>query len=372
MRFRGTESLGTALVRLRLFDDKPSPLQKRAGAGPEKSFGEAVHLSAAPPLYRQKHREASDAMQLRKIARHTTMILTSLVLALSLRPAAAQLMSVSSSTTYGDTRIDENAQKVLLDLLRRAPVLASAVAHDPSLLNEPSYVQRNSPALAAFLVAHPEVTRAPDDYLFINLPIYNGDRAGSLEKALCPQMMGKIDTDSAEKVAGTIMGGMVGICFFGAIAWIIRLFVEGRRQSKLLKAQSELQNRLIDKFGSSQELAAYLTTDAAQKLLGSPLDALAVKQPATMRAAFATARILWPLQIGAMLLVLAVGVYGIRNCGNAAAMITTDAATALSAMMTAAGIGFILCAGIAWAAAKRLGMLPAKPKNPEDETLDRP
>lgn len=311
-------------------------------------------------------------MQLRKTARHTTMILASFVLVLSLRPAAAQMLSVSSSTTYGNTQIDENTQKTLLDLLRRAPVLASAVAHDPSLLNEPSYVQRNSPALAAFLAAHPEVTRAPDDYLFINLPIYNGDRAGSLEKEICPQMMGKIDTNSAEKVAGAIMGGIVGICFFGAIAWIIRLFVEGRRQSKLLKAQSELQNRLIDKFGSSQELATYLTTDAAQKLLGSPLDALAVRQPTTTRADFATARILWPLQIGVMLLVLAIGVYGIRNYGNTAEIIKTDAATALSAMMTAAGIGFILCAGIAWAAAKKTGLLPAKTKSGEQKILDRP
>jgi hypothetical protein len=297
------------------------------------------------------------------------MILASFVLALSLTPAAAQANAgTKTATAPSNSEPFDAVQSHLYELLGHAPTMATAIAHDPSLLGESGYIAHNNPPLAAFLTAHPDIARTPEYYLFANLSVDHGDRARSLEERICPQMLppnfsGNIRSEN-------LVPMIVLPALFGAIVWIIYLFVTGLRQSKLLKAQSALQGRLIDKISSSQDMATYLSTNTAQKLFGGT--SLTDAQPADAKAVFTSARILWPLQIGVMLIVLAIGVYGIRNCGNAADMVTTSAATALSAMMVAAGIGFILCAGIAWATAKRLGVLPAKPKKSEDETLDRP
>ena len=60
-------------------------------------------------------------------------------------------------------------QDQLLQLLRVSPTLAEVVAHDPSLLSNAEYVNRNNPELGRFLQAHPEIAQNPDFYLFNNL-----------------------------------------------------------------------------------------------------------------------------------------------------------------------------------------------------------
>jgi hypothetical protein len=77
----------------------------------------------------------------------------------------------------------ETTQKELIRLLKLSPTLTTVVAHDPTLLSNQDYVARNNPQLAAFLVAHPEVARNPEFYLFTHV---HGDD-GSPDEALEPR-----------------------------------------------------------------------------------------------------------------------------------------------------------------------------------------
>ena len=61
-------------------------------------------------------------------------------------PNAAQQMSEKDVAAMQDQ---------LLQLLRVSPTLAEVVAHDPSLLSNAEYVNRNNPELGQFLQAHP-------------------------------------------------------------------------------------------------------------------------------------------------------------------------------------------------------------------------
>ena len=59
------------------------------------------------------------------------------------------------------------------------------------------------------------------------------------------------------------------LVFIGSLAaflWLIHVFLENRRWSRIFKLQSDVHGRLIDKFSSSQELAAYMETEAGQPL----------------------------------------------------------------------------------------------------------
>ena len=46
-----------------------------------------------------------------------------------------------------------------------------------------------------------------------------------------------------------------------------RVFLENRRWGRIFKLQTEVHGRLIDKFSSSQELAAYMETEAGKRFL---------------------------------------------------------------------------------------------------------
>jgi len=78
-------------------------------------------------------------------------------------------------------------------------------------------------------------------------------------------------------------------------------------------------------------------------------------------------RVLWPLQIGVVLVLLGVGLLFLRSAGpdmNIPMLVT-------GTVVLMPGIGFILSAGITWVLAGRLGLIPeshsaANETNPQD------
>lgn len=295
-------------------------------------------------------------------------MLAGAALALSLTPVAAQKVKI----TRTETRTVEDStpeafpdtQRKLLGFLRETPAVAGAVARDPSLLGEKAYMERSNPQLAEFLAAHPEVGRNPEYYLFTDLPRANGDREHALQRELWPEYLHN-GLDIMD-IVGPIAGVVALAVFLGSIVWIVRLFSDGRRQSRQLKTQSELQSRLVDKLGTSEELLAYLNSEAGQKMLVGNADEAALPAPN-----FTMERVARPLQIGVGLIVLSLGVFLLKSCGfpgqsNAVAASTTHA---VSILLGAVGCGFILSAAIAWMMAKKMGLLPAPARS--EVTSDR-
>jgi hypothetical protein len=149
-------------------------------------------------------------------------------------------------------------------------------------------------------------------------------------------------------------------CFLGALIWLIRALLENRRWSRTFKLQSEVHGRLIDKFGSSQELAAYMETEAGRRFLeAAPIPVGFEKE---QRVPNALARVLTPLQIGIVLVLLGLGCYLLRSA-------STDTNIPMLVFGTLAlmpGLGFIISAGVTWVLAGRLGLMPEKPEAPVD------
>ena len=276
------------------------------------------------------------------------------------RPAAPARAAVQAQPQVVDDRVSdrdlETTQKELIRLLKLSPTLTTVVARDPTLLSNQDYVARNNPQLAAFLVAHPEVARNPDFYLFTHVHEEDGSPDQALERAVWPELTPRRnDSWSATDVLAPIASLLAFACFLAALVWLIRQFLENRRWGRIFKLQSEVHGRLIDKFGSNQELAGYMETEAGKRFLEAAPIPVGFEQQ--QRMPNAVARVLTPLQIGIVLVLLGVGFFMLRN-------VRTEMHEPMLVLGTIAlmpGLGFIISAGITWFLAGRLGLMPEHP-----------
>lgn len=105
----------------------------------------------------------------------------------------------------------------------------------------------------------------------------------------------------------------IGSLVLGVVT-IVRLTLEHMSRARSLRAQTDLFNRLIDKFGSSSELLAYMQSEAGQQVLKTP----------AIPAPNAYTRILNSAQYGAMAVIIGFGILGIGSAfrGQEAADVT--------------------------------------------------
>jgi hypothetical protein len=300
----------------------------------------------------------------------SSVLLLAVLAAAETRPAAPAKPAATAPTNQ-DLQKEADAmaatQEQLIKLLRLSPTLTSVVAHDPSLLSNQEYVSRNNPQLAQFLAAHPEVVRNPEFYLFTRLDGQGGRRDQVLQRAVWPELpqsennANSYNPNSSLRIVMDFLGPLLGVSvFFGALIWLIRQLSENRRWSRIFKLQSEVHGKLIDKFSSSQELAAYMETEAGRRFLeAAPIPVGFEKE---QRVPNALARVLTPLQIGIVLVLLGLGCYLLR----AASTDTNIPMLVLGTLALMPGLGFIISAGVTWVLAGRLGLMPENPKAPVD------
>jgi hypothetical protein len=268
-------------------------------------------------------------------------------------PAAAPTAPVPTERDVAAT------QDQLIKLLRLSPTLTTVVAHDPSLLSNQEYVAKTNPQLADFLASHPEVARNPDFYLFTHLNREGGGPDEALERAVWPDVFRSSPPRSA---FADVFDNAIPLLAFGAflivLTWTLRLFVESRRWNRIFTLQSEVHNRLIDKFSSNQELAQYMETESGKRFLeAAPIP---VNFGPDQRVPNVVARVLLPLQIGVVMVLLGSGFLLLRHAGP-------DMDTPMRVLGTVIlmpGIGFIISAGITWLLAARLGLMPPRPEPP--------
>jgi len=243
-------------------------------------------------------------------------------------------------------------QEELVRLLKLSPTLTTVVARDPSLLSNEEYVRRNNPQLAQFLANHPEVALNPDFYLFTHLNV-EGRPDQALEREVWPELNERYRRPSfAENLVEQAGPFLIFVCILGALLWLTRMFVENRRWGRIFKLQTDVHSKLIERFGSNQELLTYMGTDAGRRFLEAapiPIDF----EP-QQRVPNAVARVLTPLQIGIVLSLLGGG-FLILSHAEADMRISM---MALGTLFLMPGLGFILSACITWLLAGRLGLIP--------------
>jgi hypothetical protein len=265
------------------------------------------------------------------------------------QPAPPVAPSVSSDEDVANTR-DQ-----LLKFLKISPTLTEVIAADPSLLGNQDYVNRNNPELGRFLLAHPEVARNPDFYLFADLPRNGGPRREGLERRVWSGRPEPDRTFSPTQRLLDEIGPFLGaMACLGATLWLIRTFWANRRWSRIFKLQTDVHGKLIDKLGSSQELLTYMNTDAGKRFLEAAPIPVDFEQ--TERFPNAIARVLNPLQIGIVLTLLGSGILFLRHSLPEIA----DGLLVVGTIILMPGIGFIISAGITWFLANRLGLMPER------------
>ena len=243
-------------------------------------------------------------------------------------------------------------QDQLLQLLRVSPTLAEVVAHDPSLLSNAEYVNRNNPELGIFLQAHPEIAKSPDFYLFNNLHGEHEQPAQVLERKLWPQMSQPDSSGIDHELISDGIPFLVFLCMLGGLLWLTHVLLENRRWNRIFKLQTDVHGRLIERFGTSQEVLTYMSTDAGKRFLEATPIAVGFERQAPVPSP--VARVLTPLQIGIVMTLLGAGLISLRHNipdGGIAFFV-------LGIVVLMPGLGFIISAGLTWILARHLGLMP--------------
>ncbi|HJQ37430.1 MAG TPA: hypothetical protein VKB93_09845 [Thermoanaerobaculia bacterium] len=269
-----------------------------------------------------------------------------LLLAVIALPVFAQETTTTATTTAAaetktttvvtDIDSSETREQLYGILNRLPPQVAKTLKLDPTLFTNQSYIA-NYPALASFVTAHPEVPHNPNYYLEAvwipsdPVPETNGARMWNR----------LIETIS---IFGAFM-------FFGGVfIWLIKTVIDHRRWNRLSRMQSEVHNKLLDRFAANEDLLKYVNTPAGRHFLES-----APIQLETPRAVAAPiSRVLWSVQVG---IVLAAAGIGMQLVGWS--VTDKEVAQPLSAMGTLGitiGAGFVVSAVVSYVLSRRLGL----------------
>lgn len=152
--------------------------------------------------------------------------------------------------------------------------------------------------------------------------------------------------DSREAFAVPLIVG----CLTGVSGWVVTSIATNIRRAKAARHVAELHGKLVEKFGSSQELIAYVESDAGRRMLDFGAEAVGAHQ-----------RILSSVQAGSVL--TAVGVAGVAFSGGFGDPEVRQGVLLLGAAVLAIGAGFLASSVIAYFLSKSWGLLePATKK----------
>ena len=143
------------------------------------------------------------------------------------------------------------------------------------------------------------------------------------------------------------LGPVLGVTTMFALgAWILRTLIVSYRQGKIARMQADLQQRLVEKFGSSQELLAFLQTEAGERFV-EPL-----RSGEESRSPYG--RILGAVQMG---VILVCGGAGLLFLDGRLPFDDERAFLFLGTVATALGVGFLLSGGVAYWLSRNWGLL---------------
>ncbi len=273
---------------------------------------------------------------------------------------AAKIYAQTATPPAGsvtDPAATDATREQLLTLLRVSPTLTAVVASDPSLLGNQEYVAKSNPDLAKFLAQHPEIGRNPDFYLFADIHSRGPNRVDALERRIWTGEAEPLRNDSAYRIVDEIVPFTITLAVIAAFVWLIKLLLSNRRWNRVFRLQTDVHGKLIDRFGSSQEILTYMQTDAGKRFLEAAPISVDIQQEERWPAVLQ--RILVPLTAGIVLTLLGAGLLFLRHS-------VIGAETALLIFGVVAlmpGLGCIIAAGITWVLAQRLGLMPSAIRN---------
>ena len=235
----------------------------------------------------------------------------------------------------------QRTREALMEILEKHPPSVGRILKlDPSLMRSETYLA-SYPELRDFLAQHSEIPQNSQYFL---------------EAVRVSQNEGYQPRNDKLELAAAVLAGFAAFMAAGIVlsvlVWLIRTVLEQRRWSRLSKIQAEVHSKLMDRFSSNDELLSYVQTPSGRRFLESGPSPL--QQDMAPAVAAPLARILWSMQIGAVLLVTGLGLLFLS--GRALFEIQEIFYIA-GCMATAVGAGFLVSSVAAYVLSRRLGLL---------------
>jgi hypothetical protein len=218
---------------------------------------------------------------------------------------------------------------------------------DPSLLNNDAFMS-GYPEVRDFVTGHPEILKNPRFYLArFSSPADGRGAFGDIVELLA--------------VLGGISLAVV------ALTWLIQTLIEQRRWKQLSRTQSDVHNKILDRFNTTEQLLEYIHTPAGSKFLESAPIPLHVERPASGRASTLATRILWSVQLGVVIAIVGLGMLVLSAVFEQE---SSQGLFALGAIALCVGAGFIISATVSLKLSRRLGLWEdgGAPPQPIDPT----
>jgi hypothetical protein len=247
----------------------------------------------------------------------------------------------------------------LRELMQRYPPdLSRVLKMDPTLLGSETYLAQY-PALAQFLTAHPDIAHNPN-YYFQFVQTEGGGEWPPISDNRTEAI--RMYRNMVEAVGAFAI--FVGVATL--IAWFVRTFIDYRRWLRVSKVQTEVHNKLMERFSGTGDLLAYVQSPAGRRFLESapiPLD------PGPRSLGAPLSRILWSVQAGVIFTTIGIGFEVVSR------RVIDDVGqpmSVFSVLAIALGIGFIASSAVSYILSRRLGLLDPPPPLVVQERHDSP
>src|SRR5688500_9840634 len=169
------------------------------------------------------------------------------------QPPAAPAQT-SPGMFLAETRDARQTRDRLNELFQQHPPSVRDVLRiDPTLMYRPDYMA-NYPVLAAFLEQHPEVAHNPSYFI--------GERRYE-EQNNSPRLEVARALRHAVEFAGIVL---IVMTITTGVVFLVKTVVDHWRWQRAMRAQNDLNTKLIDRFASSEDLLAYLQSPQGKVL----------------------------------------------------------------------------------------------------------
>jgi hypothetical protein len=271
----------------------------------------------------------------RRILAALLLLLSCAALAQESESAAKPAPTTATMVLESDSR--ETREQLQQVLQRLPPDVGKVLKLDPALWTNEKYLA-NYPALGAFVAAHPDVAHSPNFYLE-SVWIPSDPSPESPGFRLWSRILETFSIFGAFIIAALVL------------TWLIRTLIEQRRWSRLTRTQAEVHNKILDRFGSNEELLNYIQTPSGKRFLESA--PIPLEQPSTRPVSAPIGRILWSVQAG---LVSLAGGIGLRFVSVSVQKDAAEPLSALGTLAIAVGVGLVVSAGASFLLSRRLGL----------------
>lgn len=301
----------------------------------------------------------------RPIARCAAAILVTLTLTGASDRAAAQTgqptstrqtqasPAVPAAPVFNQSAVE--TRKAFYSVLEQYPPgLGRVLRLDPTLMTNQAYLA-SYPAVAAFMQQYPDVPRNPGYYLERYDPNYTVYQPPDARSASLRMWRNYIEFMGAALVFGIVVIGVISIA---------KYLIEYRRWYRISKMNAEVHNKILDRFGSNEELLAYIDSPAGRRFLEATPIATGGTASRTVGAPYG--RIMLSVQIGILLIAAAVGLLMVS--GRAIEEVQQMLAS-MAILAFCLGVGSVVSALASYVMSRRLGLLTDSPGATSTPTL---